>query len=77
MVMVVVVDGGASVGRRRCGRHGRQLQLDKHHVITQTHRQIQRSFTRQEIVDLLKTSIELITFENWSSVNQVNTGPRH
>ena len=46
MMMVVVVDGGASVGRGRCRRDGRQLQLDEHHVIAQTHRQVQWSFAR-------------------------------
>ena len=49
----MMADGWASVGRRRgCWRHGRQLQLDQHHVIAKTHCQIQRRFARQEIVYL-------------------------
>jgi len=52
MVVVVVVDGRASVGRGCGGGDGRQLQLDEHHVIAQAHRQIQRSFARKEIVHL-------------------------
>ena len=34
---------------------GGQLQLDQHHVVPQSHRQVQRSRPRQEVVHLNKT----------------------
>ncbi len=64
----MMADGWASVGRRRGSRrHGRELQLDQHHVIAQAHCQIQRRFTRQEIVHLKQEAkfkkIDYITFD--------------
>lgn len=45
VVAVVTVAGGARalIRRRRSRSYSRQLQLDQHHVIAQSHSQIQRS----------------------------------
>ena len=66
----MMADSWASVGRRRGSwRHGRELQLNQHHVITQAHCQIQRRFTRQEIVYLLEKEKTILFLENDCIIN--------
>lgn len=53
VMIVAVTAGGArlSSGWRRRG-YGGQLQLDQHHVVAQSHRQIKRRLTGQEVIHL-------------------------
>lgn len=56
-VAVAVAAGGTRLisGRRSSPRgrgYGRQLQLNQHHVIAQTHRKVQWCLTGQEVVHL-------------------------
>jgi len=53
MIVAAGVTAGARLtGGRRCWGYGGQLQLDQHHVIAQSHRQIKRRLAGQEVIHL-------------------------
>lgn len=61
--VVVVVGVAVGVGRLQpglpgaAGGHGGQLKLDEHHVVTQTHGQVERRLARQEVVNLEEAQV--------------------
>lgn len=53
VVVVAVGVGGLQAGPpRAAGRHGGQLELDQHHVVAQTHREVEWRLPRQEVIHL-------------------------
>lgn len=52
MIVAVTAGGARLTGSRRCRGYSGQLQLDQHHVVTQSHCQIKRRLAGQEVIHL-------------------------